>query len=623
MKKEEGAYGIQATPGNPRLPGVTKENDSYNFSCAIPDRKPASLLLYKKGSCEIETEIPLPVKERTGEMAAVRLTNLSLKDYEYNYKIDNIIYPDNYADLLIGKSAFGQPDDANPHTVRCRFVEEEFPWEGDECLYIPFEDMILYKLHVRGYTMQKASRVRYKGTFQGLQLKIPHLKELGITSVELMPCYEFDEIIKKEEFPTAYAYQEESCKVNYWGYSKKAYYFAPKASYSATGNPVREFKELVRAFHQAGIECIMEFYVPVNMDPLLVLAAVRNWKLEYHIDGFHMLGEGVPQDLLIKDPLLAETKLLFMNVNGQMIYKNNSSDYKYLAEYNEGFRENMRCFLKGDDDKLNEFALYNRRNPTTHGVINYMSIQDGFTMMDMVSYNWKHNEKNGEDNRDGTNYNYSWNCGIEGPSRKLSVRALRKQQIRNSFLFLLLSQGVPLLYQGDEICNSQNGNNNAYCQDNETGWVDWTAAKRNQDMISFVKEAAAFRRKHPVLHMKKEPRVMDYKTLGYPDLSYHTQRAWFARFKDNAQYLGVMYCGAYAKTPEGESDDFIYIAYNMHWQIHEFGLPHLPEGKNWYLAADTGMKMGTGFYPAEEQPLVKAEITIQVSPRTILILEGK
>lgn len=611
--------------GNPRVMGVTKLQEGYNFAVSIPEQKPASLLLYKVGETEPIHEISLPQKERVGTISAVVLLDFDPEKYDYNYKIDECVTQDPHAVSMIGKEEFGvRTDLENPHKIRCRFVEDDFLWDSNEIQSQRLSEMILYKLHVRGFTMQKNSGIRAKGTFQGVEQKIPYLKELGITAVELMPCYEFEEIIIPSGMPASYVYKSGlPLRINYWGYTDSAFYFAPKASYCASDQTVREVKEMVKALHAQGIECIMEFYFPKEMNPLMSLEILRYWKTEYHMDGFHLVGEGVAKNLLMRDPLLSMTKLFFQNVEEDLVNTKKLPLFKNLAEYNEGFKQDMRRFLKGDEEMMSLFAFCSRRNPSTHGVINYMSMQDGFTMMDMVSYELKHNEDNGEGNADGTTYNYSWNCGVEGPSRKMNIRSLRIQQIRNSYLLLLLSQGTPLLYQGDECGNSQNGNNNAYCQDNQTGWLNWQDAKKNENLMLFVKHCIAFRKEHPVLHMDIEPQVMDYKSLGCPDLSYHSNRAWFAQFDNNIHHMGVMYNGDYAQKEDGEADESIYIAYNMHWTPHEFALPNLSAKHKWFVEIDTGLKEENGFYQKGKEPVVKDQRMIRVLPRTIVVLVGK
>ena len=290
--------------------------------------------------------------------------------------------------------------------------------------------------------------------------------------------------------------------------------------------------------------------------------------------------------------------------------------YKNAGEYNEGFLYCMRHMLKGDENMMGEFLFRLRRNPSYNGVINYLADQDGFTMGDMVSYEERHNEENGEDNQDGLEYNCTWNCGAEGPTRKQNVRQLRFRQLKNAFAVLLLSQGTPMIFQGDEWGNSQKGNNNAWCQDNEIGWVDWRGMKKNGKLLDFVKKAIAFRKKNPLLHMETEPRGTDYKALGYPDISYHGEQAWYLDRGSSQRYLGVMYCGDYA----GQDRDFIFLACNFHWMPHEIALPGAAKEICWRKIIATNEEGSRDFEPEGE---TLKEKTIEIPPRTIITLAGK
>ena len=592
--------------GNPRTLGVTQEEKGYHFVLSAPEGKEVSLLLYQKGSPEPEQEIPLPEGYRTGSVYAVYISGIRPERYEYNYRIGGQIVWDPCAQVLRGLGAFGElPNIERPHTVRCGFFSQKFFSAEEEKLpEIPYEDTVIYKVHVRGYTMQKNSRVRRKGTFAGLQEKIPYFKELGITALELMPAYEFQEVIIPEDMPLEYACKlEKQFPLNYWGYTK-GYYFAPKSAYSYGLDPAREFRDLVKALHRANIECIMEFYFPRTCSPLLALSALRHWSLCYQVDGFHLVGEGVPRKLLAEDPLLSKTKLLFHDAGG--------NGYQNLAEYNEGFQRDMRRWLKGDEDCLGATIARMRRNPDTHAVINYMASQDGFTLQDLVSFDKKHNEANREDNQDGVSYNHSWNCGVEGPTRRKSVRVLRERQVKNAFLMLLFSQGVPLIYGGDEFGNSQQGNNNAYCQDNETGWIDWGRARRGQALVDFVKEAIAFRKEHKVLHMAQEPKGTDYRSLGYPDISYHGRHAWYGDLDPVSRQIGIMYCEGYGQK-DSQPQGFLYLACNLHWEQQRLALPHLPGKMQWTVALKTCTD-------EEQKESWFEEDYVVVPARTILIL---
>ena len=534
---------------------------------------------------------------------------------------------DPYAVYLSGAEKFGQPQTEDTDIIRCGFRNEKYRWQDDSFQPCSLSDSIIYKLQVREYTMQKNSGVRLKGTFKGLEQKIAYLKDMGVTAVLLMPAYDYREIERKRSAgrrpEPAYAYKESAPgKINCWGYTGEACYFAPKVSFCATDRPVREFSHLVDTLHQAGMECLMEFYFDGSVSPSVMLDILRYWKLKYHVDGFHLMGSGICQEVLVRDALLSRTKLFFHDVDGGYLYQGKIPAFKNVAEYNEGFLYCMRHLLKSDENMLEDFIYRNRRNPKETGIINYLADQDGFTMMDMVSYDEKHNEDNGEDNRDGMEYNCSWNCGAEGPTRKRTVRELRLQQLKNAFLLLLLSQGTPLIFQGDEFGNSQKGNNNAWCQDNDIGWVDWSAFKSNRALYEFVKEAIAFRKKYYILHMQEELKGVDYRALGYPDLSYHGAQAWYAPCERNLRHLGMMYCGDYGK----QEKEFLFVAYNLHWMPHEFALPNLPKGSVWKFVASTSRQEGKVFTEEEVKTAKqkgKGKKAVEVPSRTIAILIGK
>ncbi|WP_242881454.1 alpha-amylase family glycosyl hydrolase [Robinsoniella peoriensis] len=621
MEEEKLEIDLVVKKGNYQRLGVTKEEDGINFAVAVAGSHEVKLVLYKKGSPHIAQEIPFPKEHLIGDILAIKVCGLRWSEYEYNYWSDGQIFQDPYAQLIVGREHFGEAvslEDGD--TIRCGFAFETYDWMEDTNPQIPYQEIISYQLHVRGFTRHNGSKVRHKGTFLGLQEKIPYLRELGINQVKLMPAYEFDEI-KKLHAQMSMSYemrQEEMPRVNYWGY-EAGNYFAPKKSYGASNDVIREFKDLVRTMHANGMEVIMEFYFPNQINPRLIMDCLTFWVTNYHIDGFHILADQVLCNMLAKDPLLSRTKIMAVYFPTEEFYSEPPfPEYENLAECNDGFLIDIRRFLKGDEDQLNQFTYRIRRNPAGRGIINYITNHDGFTLMDLVSYDEKHNEANGEQNRDGSSYNYSWNCGVEGKSRKKKILDLRMKQIKNAFLLLLLSQGTPMLLAGDEIGNSQEGNNNPYCQDNEISWVDWNLNKKNQEILQFVKDVIAFRKRHKILHMPYELRVMDTVSCGYPDVSYHGSRAWYGAFEHTNRQVGVMYCGFYA----GE-DIFLYTAYNMHWVEHEFALPHLPENLDWYTAIDTGKSDGNCVYEEGSEPLLEVQNIFTVLPRTIVVLIGR
>lgn len=607
--------------GDPAKPGATKTADGYNFTVTGNGRKPVELIFYKKGSSEPEQEILIPDSYREGRVYSAVVKKQGLSAYEYVYRQDGQDFTDLNARMFTGRGEFGCKPEKGV-AFRGKVLKEK-PAEKLE-QQIPYEEMILYKVHVRGYTMQKNSRVRKKGTFAGLKEKISYWKELGITSLELMPCYDFFEYPVQEEEQTG-KYKtpiQKQSPLNYWGYTEGGYY-APKESFCQSNSPEQEMKSLINELHKEGLEVLMDFYFPEKIPPQEVVDILRFWRTEYAVDGFVLMGEGVWMELLAKDQILADVKLICPGYDMGRIYKGKAPGIRRLGEYHPGFQNAMRRFLKGDEDQVNSFLYYNKENPATHGVIHYMANHDGFTLADMVSYDYRHNEKNGEENRDGSGSNYSWNCGIEGETRKTKVLELRRRQMENGILLLMLSQGTPLIYGGDEFGNSQKGNNNAYCQDNETGWIDWSRSRKFAGFTKFVQDVIRFRKEHPILHMPCELRPTDYKSLGWPELSYHSERAWFSNTENNSRHMGVLYCGGYARTKENQEDDFIYVMYNMHWNPFTFALPDLPEEKHWYVAVDSGKKAEEAVSLPGTEKKISEKKSLKVEGRTVLVLIGK
>lgn len=611
-------YQIDRNDKNIYPMGLTIITGGIHLSVAAA-AKSCSLVLFACGTGKKEEPflIPFPEEGRTGDVWEMTLLAEGLSHYEYAFEIDGERKPDPCGHSFTGREQWGRLDQV--HTLlKTPLTREEFDWEGDRPLRIPYEDSIIYRAHVRGLTKHPSSGVPDKGTFSAVKEKIPYLKDLGITTLELMPVAEFQEVIMPNAVEgNPYGIAEPTGKLNYWGYCP-AYFYAPKAAYSKKKDPVTELKRLVKSLHEAGIELVLEFYFTGEESPAAILEALRYWVREYHLDGIHLVGQA-PGWLLAGDPYLADTKLWASCWDGTP-WK--PGQLRRLGEYNDQFMNDMRRVLKGDEEQMNNLIFRNKRNPAAWGVINYMANTNGFTLMDMVSYERKHNEPNGENNQDGNEYNYSWNCGIEGPTRKRKLVDLRKKQLRNALMLLFLSQGTPLLMAGDEFGNSQGGNNNAYCQDNEASWLNWNQLKGNGDIHDFVRSLIAFRKAHPVFHMAGEPRVMDYLACGHPDISYHGVKAWFPEFENFRRQMGIMYCGEYGLLPDGTPDDYFFVTYNMHWEPHEFALPNLPKGKRWCIAFNTDDKAG-GYYPPGSEPGISSQKQFMVPARTIVVFIGK
>ena len=604
--------------------GLTRTDGGIHVS-AVAAAKACSLLLFvkedkngKEARFREVRNIPFPEEGKTGHVWSMTL-NGAFDDLYYAFEADGKRFSDPYGRSFAGRERWGRLSHAK-RLLLSPVAEPEFDWQGDRPLHIPYEDCIVYRAHVRGLTKHASSGTEHRGTFRGVVDKIPYFKELGITTLELLPPVEFQEVMMPENVEgNPYGMSEPTGRLNYWGYAK-AGMFAPKASYADPGtNPVTEFKYMVRELHKAGLEVVPELYFSGKEVPEFVLETVRFWVREYHVDGIHLTGYA-PTVLLAKDPYLADTKLWALSWEAE---KPAAGEKKHLGEYNDGFLIDMRRALKGDEEQMSSLIYRNRRNPAETGVLNFMAGTNGFTMMDMVSYDQKHNEANGENNWDGSDYNYSWNCGAEGHVRKKKIQELRSRQLRNAMLLLFLSQGTPVLLAGDEFGNSQNGNNNAYCQDNEISWLNWNLNKWDQALLDFVKHVIAFRKAHPVFHMKQEPRVMDYLACGHPDISYHGVNAWQPEFENFRRQIGILYCGAYAKKPNGENDDFFFVIFNMHWEPHSFALPNLPKNLVWSLAFDTSDSAAGGYYEEGQERQILNQKNYMVPSRSVLVFQGK
>lgn len=610
--------------GNYKERGIVAYHKGFQLTLAAKNVKSLLLVLYEKKTFEQAAELDLPLQYRKGNLYSFYIEGIDFTTVLYQIKINGKIYTDPYAKALAGRERWGEK--RREEQIYCGLYNETYDWQGDFRPKYQTWEMILYKLHVRGFTKHRTSKVKKKGTFLGIIEKIPYLKELGITAVEIMPAYEFEEVMERENYyKPSYAIEEtgNSDVLNYWGYGK-GNYFVPKASYAATDNPQKEWKDTIKELHRHGIEVIMEFSFGRHEDQNMIVDCVKYWVEEYHIDGVHLYGANLPISLLAQHPLLSEIKI-FQNYQdtGTVYEEGEIPEMRNLMEYNDGFEGCARRLLKGDRGQIGDFAYRNRKNEEQQGVVNFIANHDGFTLYDSVSYEKKHNEDNKEAGKDGNNYNYTWNCGIEGVTKKKKILELRKKQIKNAFAMVLLSQGTPLILGGDEWCNSQKGNNNPYCQDNEISWVVWQENAFQKEIYYFVKHLIAFRKKHPILNGAVRLRVMDYLACGYPDVSYHGEMAWTPYFEDDSRYVGIMYCGNYACIDKKECDDFFYIAYNLHWEKHVLALPNLPKGQKWFVVADTSKGAGADWFEEGKEQLLEEQRGVAVSPRSIMILQGK
>lgn len=553
--------------------GALVLENGVNFSVAVEQGKKCELLLYKAGGKSPFWNIEMKEEPNHGMLRAIQVEGLKPEEWEYNFRIDGAECLDPYVRAVSGKKNWGEPLEEGK-VPRGRIVVDDYDWEGDAPLQIPYEEVVAYSLHVRGFTKHSSSKVKNKGTFSGVVEKIPYMRHLGINQIHLMPIYEFEENGKYK---------------NYWGYGE-AYWFAPKASYAKSHDQVKELRDMVKSCHRSGIEVILNLPFTAEVSHSNIVECIHYYMLEFHVDGFIVNPCCTPFEELRKDPLLSNTKIL---------------------RQKDDFQDIMRRFLKGDEGMIDGVMWWLRHTTGKDGVFNYITSHTGFTLNDLVSYDRKHNELNGEKNQDGPDYNYSWNCGAEGPSRKKAVVELRKNQIKNACMLLLFAQGMPCIHAGDEFLNSQKGNNNVYCQDNETGWLNWSKEGEEYWLFRFVRDLIAFRRKHPVLHCKEELAGIDRVASGVPDISYHGESAWQVPSEVSSRQLGIYYYG------EAFEDVSCFVAYNMHWLAHSFALPALTKKKKWYLAVSTQDGV------LEEEILLENQKEVIVDERTICIFIGR
>ena len=584
-------------PSTPYPLGVRREG-KHIFASMISDVPDCGILLY--GNTEEEPlKIPFPINGRMGHIYSMKLQGIPAHYNGYRLYKGDTICSDGYG-TCYASHPYGEPIESAE--MMGLLEGKRFDWGGGVKPDVSFSDAVFYGLHVRGFTMGTGSKCRHKGTFTGVMEKLDYLQELGITSIILMPAYEFIEHEK-----------ENRSFLNYWGY-KKGYYYAPKASYAASTDPCTEMKQLVKACHEKGMELFMQFYFTEDVLEPEIIRILEYWVMEYHVDGFQIMAGHINIHIIEKAPSLADTKLIFREFHDtehsdvRVPKKRN----KRLCIYLDNTMKDYRRFLKGDEYTL-EAAMYHfRKNGRKVAYLNGIADYNGFRIADMVSYDYKHNEANGEHNSDGSNHNYSWNCGVEGPTNNRSVVQLRNRQIKNALSLIFLSQGTPYLFMGDEMGSSQKGNNNPYNQDNEISWLDWRNLTKNREIYQFTKELIAYRKAHRILHMDDYLAGTDIMGCGYPDISFHGLELYKPVFEPYRRELGILLCGKYARERDGKEDSMIYIACNMHWENHTFALPKLRNGETWHVALQT----------SKENVEIKQE-SIEILSRTIVVLEAR
>lgn len=593
--------------------GVCVTPHGIGIHAELYGKESNGILLYRQEGYE-PVRIDFTKEMKFGSVYRCMLSGISPGEYTYLFHEDGNPVTDIWAKGFTGHRLFGEEHrqaGKKDALKTCTFIARQFDWQGDKKPETCYEDSIYYGMHVRGFTKDASSRIKEAGTFVGIQKKIPYLKTLGVTGIVLQPIYEFEECMKPRKIRTvsdaaAKPAQEPSMRLNYWGYLP-GYYLAPKNAYSYSEDAVTELKTLIRQLHKNNLEVILQFYFEPSMPVLRIRDILLYWAKQYHIDGFELLGAALPLTEIALEPGLSDCKLWSEHLPYAEIESIRQARYslrtseaektqakkplsekekRLLADTGRDYQNTIRCFLKGDGGMVAEFLEQQRSNPQGYGRINYLASYNGFRLADTVSYEKKHNEANGEENRDGENENYSWNCGAEGPTKKKSIIALRKKLIKNALVMLFTAQGTPFLFMGDECGKSSGGNNNPYCQDNELTWHRWNLKKTEKELLSFTRQLAFLRKLHGVLHQESSLRLMDYLSCGSPDLSYHGKEAWRTDMDYQTRHIGAMFCGKYCME-NGKEDNCLYIAYNMHWEPHEFALPKPFRNRRWKLLLDT------------------------------------
>lgn len=679
--------GFKIRPGFFRMYGACVASNGVSFTINSHGATRCTLLLFKPQAPKPYARIPFPDSYRIGDTYSMLVFDIKPDEFEYAFSFDGPYEPakgllfneenvllDPYSRAVTGQRKWGEkPEGGKDFEYRARVVKSSFDWGNIKQLEQPFEDLVIYETHVRGYTKDKSSGVSAPGTFAGLKDKIPYLKDLGINAVELMPIFEFDEMESARVVDGVQLY-------NYWGYNTVSF-FAPNTSYAFNeehNHEGDELKSLIKALKENGIEVILDVvfnhtaegnemgpcfsfkgidnnvYYMLTPDahyynfsgcgnvmncnhPVVrnfIIDCLRHWAIEYRVDGFRfdlasILGRdqnGAPManppilESLAFDPVLGKMKLIAEAWDAGGLYQVGSfPSWNRWAEWNGRYRDDMKSFLKGDDGMAGNAItritgsrdLYSPESRGHKASVNFLTCHDGFTLYDLYSYNEKHNEKNGWNNTDGDNNGHSWNCGAEGETDDPNVNGLRRRLIKNAFAALLCSRGPAMFFAGDEFCNTQFGNNNAYCQDNIISWLDWSRLEEFKEIHDFVRHMIQFRKEHPILRKMTKP-----SSCQFPEISVHNGTPFNASTDYKTKLIGIMYAG---RNEEDTEDDIVFYCMNAYWEPLVMQLPVLPNGKHWHVDTNTNAEYFDG-----EDFTAKTELlgvnTIRVPARTTIIL---
>lgn len=685
--------GFQVRPGMFDVNGATALPNGVSFTVHTHNGTSCELLLFHRGEEEPYAVLPFPEAYKIGDVYSMIVYDLNVEDFEYAYRIDgpnkpkkgllfdkNNVLLDPYARVVAGQRIWGERKQGAYHA---RVLKDIFDWGERKQSHKDLCDLVIYELHVRGFTQHPSSKVKHRGTFEGLREKIPYLKELGVNAVELMPIFEFDETMNAREV-------NGQKLLEYWGYNTVSF-FAPNTSYIAQdeyNQEGTELKELIKELHENHIEVILDvvfnhtaegnekgpvfcfkgmdnnLYYMLTPDgnyynfsgcgntlncnhPIvrqMILECLRYWTVSYRVDGFRfdlasILGRnanGSPMnnppllESLANDPVLSNVKLIAEAWDAGGLYQVGSFPAgRRWAEWNGRYRDTMRGYLKGENweawnaawricgsgDMYGGLTVNDNRDYVGYNSsINFFTCHDGFTLYDLYSYNDKHNENNGWNNTDGANDNRSWNCGAEGDTSDPEVLKLRYRMIRNACALLMCSRGTPMFLAGDEFGNTQYGNNNSYCQDNEISWLDWTYLEKNRDLFEFFKFMIAYRHKHAVIR-KKLPNAV----CGMEPIHAHDVRAENTNLPDGTRTFAVSFAGYDKKKGE---DDLVYIALNTYWEDVKITLPDLHKRGSWYLSVNT-YGDGEGRYCYPEGQEIRIDGSFVMRPRSVAVFTGK
>jgi len=688
-----GGYAVR--PGFYDIYGATAIPGGVNFTIHSHHATGVELLLFRRTEDKPYAVLPFPAHYRIGNVYSMIVFRLDIGEFEYAYRVEGPYEPekglifnrekyllDPYAKAVTGQSLWGQPSTLGQR-YKARVVKDDFDWGDNQQPLLPMEDLIIYEMHVRGYTKHGSSGVEFPGTFEGIKEKIPYLVELGVNAVELMPIFEFDEMLDYREVDGKKLY-------NYWGYNTVSF-FSPNTSYTASKEYNREGNELKRLIHLLnahGIEVYLDvvfnhtaegnengpffsfkgfdnniyymltpegFYYnfsgcgnTLNCNhPIvqqLIVSCLRYWVTAYRVDGFRfdlasILGrneDGSPMEKppllqqLAFDPILGDVKLIAEAWDAGGLYQvGKFPSWNRWAEWNGRYRDALRSFLKGDfwqswdaawsisgsGDLYGGYYSHSAGNYAGYNsCVNFLTCHDGFTLYDLYSYNEKHNECNGWNNTDGCNDNRSWNCGAEGDTNDPEVLKLRYRMIRNACAVLMCSRGTPMFLAGDEFGNTQYGNNNSYCQDNEISWLDWSLLAKNQELFSFFQYMIRFRKRHPIIRKKLPDAV-----CGMDPIHTHNTNADEVDIPRDAHTFSVSFAGY---NSANGSDDIVYVSVNSYWEDVAITLPRLQHGGAWYLCVNTfGDGNGRYCYPEGQETRIDHEFILR--PRSVAVFIRK